>query len=292
MLEWNNVIFYLVFTGQILLISGYFAGKIHARMAYVIGHYPADQFPKLYPRPVEYYRIGHAVFKLANRTIMLLGFVILGLIMFVVDHASFADDGYISEFWPAVYGMIQMVPTAVLEFSELNQLKKMRELNIASTRTAQLQPRNVFRFVSPWLLATAVGLVITTIVIDFYLADFALSRETIPQTLLILAANGLFAYLGVRALYGPKQNPHQSHADRNHQIKVNLRSFINISIAGSLFLLIQSLREVFPMAFLDAVVMSLYFQAIVVFSVGYLLRHIRVEDVDFTVYREVETAGV
>ena len=291
MLEWHNIIFYLVFTGQILLISGYFARKVHSRMTYVLEHYPADQYPKLYPRPVEYYRIGHALFRFATRAIMLLGFVILGLVMFVVDHASFANDGYISEFWPAAYGMIQMIPMAVLEFSEVNQLKKMRELNLASTRTAQLQPRSVFQFVSPWLLATAVGLVIATIVIDFYLADFAISSETVPQTLLILAANGLFAYLGVRALYGPKQNPHQSHADRNHQIRVNLRSFINISMAGSAFLLIQSLREVFPMAFLDAVVMSLYFQAIVVFSIGYLLQHIKIEDVDFTVYREIETAG-
>lgn len=291
MLTWQNSLFYLVFTGQIFLISWYFARKIHARMTYVINHYPEDQYPKLYPRPVEYYRIGHAVFRYANMAIFLLGFAILGLVIFVVDHATFADDGYISEFWPALYGMIQMIPTAVLEFSELNQLKKMRELNIRSTRTAELQPRNLSQFISPWLLGTAICLVIATIAVDFYLADFAFNKETIPQTLLILAANGLFAFLGAKALYGPRQNPYQSHADRSHHIKVNLQSFASVSIAGSLFLLMQSVRDVYPLAFMDAVVMSIYFQAIVFFSIGYLLRNIKIEDLDFTVYRSPEASG-
>ena len=79
-------------------------------MRSVLTTYPPSSYPKLYPKPVEYYKMGQRGFKLVNQFIFLLGFVILFIIAFVVDQPTFADDGFVSEAFPAVYGMIQFLP--------------------------------------------------------------------------------------------------------------------------------------------------------------------------------------
>ena len=159
MLTWVDSLFYIAFLGQIFLISYYFPEKILGRMRYVLETYPPSKYPKLYPKPVEYYRIGQWAFKVINRFIILLGFLILLAMLFVVDHGSFADDGFISEAWPAAYGMIQFLPLMLLEFSEFSQFKLMRKANAATTRKAELRRRRLFGVVSPSLLGLASGYV-------------------------------------------------------------------------------------------------------------------------------------
>jgi len=130
----GNTLFYIVFLSQIFLLSFYLPGKILGRMKSVLEVYPPSQYPKLYPRPVEYYKKGQRRYRFVNRAIFLLGFVILFALLFIVDHASFADDGFISEAWPAAYGMIQFLPLIFLEFSEFSQFKQMRKANQDTTR--------------------------------------------------------------------------------------------------------------------------------------------------------------
>ncbi len=110
-------LFYIAFLGQIFLISWYFPEKILRRMRYVLETYPPEQYPKLYPQSIERYRIGQAVFRAANRIVVVIGLGILLLVMFVIDHSTFADDGYISEFWPMLLGLIQFVPLVSLVIS-------------------------------------------------------------------------------------------------------------------------------------------------------------------------------
>ena len=57
----------------------------------------ASEYPRLYPKPIENYKIGHWAFKMVNRGIAVLGLIILYLIVNVVDHSTFADDCFISE---------------------------------------------------------------------------------------------------------------------------------------------------------------------------------------------------
>ena len=98
MLTWNNSLFYIAFLGQIFVISWYFPRKLLERMQKVLAVYPPEQYPKLYPQAIEKYLVGQLLFKYANGIIVLVGFVILLAVMFVIDHSTFADDGYISEF--------------------------------------------------------------------------------------------------------------------------------------------------------------------------------------------------
>lgn len=288
MLTWENILFYLVFLSQIFLISYYFPGKLLGRMQSVLELYPPSKYPRLYPKPIEYYRIGHWAFKLINRSILVLGLVILYLIVKVVDHSTFADDGFISEAWPAAYGMLQFLPLLLLEFSEFSQFKLMRQANSASTRKAELRQRRLFNFLSPKVFGLAVFLFLATIIFDLYVHEFVYDwgHDTYQRAMVMTATNLFLAAIGAWNLYGRKLDPHQALGDRSKQIAVQLKSMVYVSMALSVFFMTQAADDVFDLDFLDATLMSLYFQVIVFFSIGHVLRNLKLEDIDFEVYKD------
>ena len=57
-------------------------------------------------------------------------------------------------------------------------------------------------------------------------------------------------------------------------------------MAMSVFTMTQAADDVFDLDFLDATLMSLYFQVIVFFSIGHVLRSLKLEDIDFDVYKK------
>ena len=289
MMAWENFLFYFIFLGQIFLISFYFPKKLLARMKYVVETYPPSEYPRLYPKPIEYYKIGHWAFKLINRVIFILGFIILFAVVFVVDHASFAEDGFISEAWPAAYGMIQFLPLLLLEFSEFSQFKLMRQANLATTRKAELRRRRLLDFVSPTVLGLAVLLYFSTVLFDLYVAEFDFHWGQWAQVMVLTGTNLCFIAVGAWNLYGRKLNPHQAPGDRARQIAVQLNSLLYCSMALSVFLMTIAAVNVFDLDFLSATLMSLYFQVFVFLSIGHVLRGLKLEDIDFEVYKS-ETA--
>lgn len=287
MLTSAEILFGTAFLGQIFLTSYYFPRKILARMVHVRETYPPSQYPRLYPKPSEYYAVGLWAFKLATRIIFALGFVILFAVLFWVDHASFADDGFISEAFPAAYGIIQFLPLMALELSEFSQFKLMRKSHVVTTRTAGLRRREFFELVSPALLGLAVVLFAGAVLVDLYAHQFTISwaHDTVQRTVVFTITNLLLAAIGAWLLYGKKLNPHQTADERIKLVKTNLHSFLYLSMALSVFWITQAIDDVFDLDFLDATIMSLYFQLIVFLSIGHVLRNMRLEDMNFDVYK-------
>ncbi len=288
----GNILFYIVFLSQIFLLSFYLPGKILGRVKSVLEMYPASQYPKLYPRPVEEYKKGQRWYRLVNRAILLLGFVILLALLFVVDHASFADDGFISEAWPAVYGMIQFLPLMLLEFSEFSHFKLMRKANQDTTRKAELHPRRLTGFVSPAIIGLAVLLYAGSILLDLYWHDFVIQwdHDTTQRAIVLTVTNLFMAGFGAWHLHGRKLDPHQAFGDRAKQISANLKVILYVSMAMSVFFMTTAADDVYDLDFLDASLLSLYFQVIAFVSIGHMLRSMRPEDMDFEVYRNDITA--
>ncbi len=289
---WTDSFFYIAFLGQMFLISYYFPSKILGRMQFVLDNYPPAQYPKLYPQPVEYYRVYQWVYRRSNQIILGLGFVILFMVGFVVDHSSFADDGYISEFWPALYGAIQFMPLIALEFSEFSQFRLMRQTNKSATRKAELYRRRLLDFVPPALLAVTVTCYLGAVLLDLYVHDFVIQwgHDTMERAIVLTATNLLFVAMGAWLLYGRKLDPHQAHGDRVRQMSVQLHSFLYVSIVVSMFFMAQAVDDVYDLAFLDATLLSVYFQLIAYLSIGHLLRSIRLEEINFDVYKDAEPA--
>lgn len=284
---WYDTLFYCVFLAQIVLISFHYPEKLRRRMLRVLETYPPAEYPLLYPKPVEVYRRRIRVFQIATRCLFALGVVLLLALATVVDHKSFADDGFISEAWPAGYAMIQILPFLLLELSEASQLKLMRQARTASRRRAELRPRRLFDLVSPAWLGLAVLLFVGSIAFDLFVHDFDfnLRHDTMERALVLTATNLLFVVVGALQLLGRKADPHQSSSDRTHRIGVALKSVVFASLAISVFFAFRAAGDVFSTHCLDATLISLYFQVIVVLSIGYALRSITLDDIDFDVYR-------
>ena len=288
MSNWAMALFTLVFTCQILLTSGYFARRMERRLQRVFEDYSPDQYPKLYPRPRDDYRTMLGYFRLANRALLLLGFVLLFVVVFVIDHATFADDGQISELIPGLYGFIQFLPFMALEFTECSQLRLMRRAGIVTKRRASLERRGLFALVSPLLLAAALVCLAASILVDFYVHGFVVSlgHDTVQRAIVLVATNLLLVGVGAFTLYGGKRDPYQAGADHLRKLRTNLRSLAYVSIVLSLFIGLRAAGNTLPMDAIEATLMSVYFQVIVLLSLGYVLNSLRIEDMNFEVYRD------
>lgn len=163
----------------------------------------------------------------------------------------------------------------------------MRKANTSTTRKADLRRRRLFDFVSTGLVATAVALYLTVIVSDLYVHEFMLAwgNDTIERAIVLTVTNLFLVSIGAWNLFGRKQNPHQSGEDRNKQISTNLTSFLYVSMAMSVFFMTEVADDVIDMGFLDATLMSLYFQAITFLSIGQAMRSLKLENIDFGVYK-------
>ena len=176
----------------------------------------------------------------------------------------------------------------VLEFSEFGQYKMMRKANVATTRTADLRRRGLFDLVSPVLVVLAVSLIAGAILVDLYVHQFTIDwgHDTIQRAIVLIITNLLMAGLSAWLLYGKKLNPHQSPDDRNKQISTNLHSFLYVSMAMSVFFMMQAAEDVYDLNFLAATLVTLYIQAVAFLSLGHGLRKQKLEDIDFEVYKD------
>lgn len=290
MMSWHTLIFALAFLGQIFLLSWYFPRRIHARMVHVYRTYPPSEYPLLYPRPEERYAVGHWLFKSYNQGMTVLGLLMLAAAV-LIDGGTFSDDGYISEIWPAVFGMLQMLPYMALEISGFSQFREMRRANTRKTRSAELRPRRLLDYVSPLLPGAALAAILLASLSLLYADGFQLSlgRDAVQMIGVLVFANLFIGAFAGYALYGRKLNPHQTSAERNRQLGLQLRSSFYCSIIMSVFLMFSAADDLFELDFLDATLLSLYMQAIGWMSIGLMLNGCRVEDVNFEVYREDAT---
>ena len=280
MIDPNNFYFYLIFISQILLISGYIPKTITIRIQTVREKYPVDLYPKLYTKPIAEHIKMQSQYASANRVLLTIGFSLLSAIIMW----DYKTKGDISQMIPWAYFMLQMIPLAWLEVKEFKYFKAMRAVNTNTTKTADFQPRKLLDFISPKLLLTALALMI----VAFALAIFHLgwSVNAFENMAVIFVTNLFFAGVIYWNIYGKKQDPHQSSSDRTKVIKITIKSILLTSIAVSIFLASQMLINMFQADFIEPIIMSLYCQIIAWGSILARLNSMKLEDIDFSVYKE------
>lgn len=281
------IVFSLVFLAQIFVMSHYFPKRVLARTRNLIDSYPPESYPKMYPLSVEYYRVGLWAFAMISNALLGLGLLVLVAVLFWVDHSNFADDGHISEAWPAAYGILQFVPFIMLEVFSFKHFKLMRAANLSKTRKAELQPRRLGDVIPAKLFSLALALALGTVLLDFYLHDFNFSwnHDSSQRALSLALGNLCMAGIGAWNIYGRKLDPYQSSADRQRQTRVQITSLVLVSIVVSLFFMTQVADSLWDIDDLDAPLMSLYFIVIASFSIGFSLKQVNIDDLDLEVYR-------
>ncbi|WDE03169.1 hypothetical protein SG34_017325 [Thalassomonas viridans] len=286
----ESILFYVIFISQIVLISYYFPKKIQTRTRYVLDNYPEHTYPKLYPKPIAAYKKGLRNFMIINHLMAALGIILIVLYAILsgdyVSSGNHAAKQKYAEGLPIFFGICQYVPYLLMEISGLKQFKLMRQANLSGRRKAELTPRHLFHFISPALVATAFVLYLAFVLFELYLPAFALTEDNVVRIATTTICNLLLGGIIFWNIYGKRLDPHQSHQDRIRQIGFTVRSLVYISMALSLYLVALKAMEVLAIEYLEIILNSLYFQLLAAFSIATMLRILKVEDINFDVYKK------
>ena len=277
----EHIFFHMVFLSQILLLSFYFPKKMLSRIQHVFETYPPSKYPKLYPKPIEYYEKARRNYKNMNLFILLAGLLLLGVLL------GYSRSGKWDHVIATWYYLAQVLPLILLEIWSLKYYKLMRKANSSTTRKAELQPRRLFDFISPTFIGMAILVYFAFIGFVLYIKQFDFPWfggywNIVGVTLL----NLFFAGIIIWNLYGKRRDPHQAYEDRKRQIELTVKSLVFISIAATLKIAISIVLGALELRHLQPIVTSLYFQLIVFIGIGTVLRAFRVEDINFEVYKK------
>lgn len=283
-----SIILLLVVISQVWLLSYFYPKQVIKRINYVLTHCPEHDFPKLYPVPPERINTIKFVYQALNYLLILIGVGLVIYFSYIVPdykkHINILDD------LPLLFGIVQFMPLFILELLGYKHLKLMRQQNTQKNRKAELQPRLLFNFVSPLYLMLAVLTYISFVIYELVLCNFVLNFDAAIKIGTVTLTNIMFIAISMVNLYGKKRDPYQGNEERNKQTKFVLESFVFISIFMTIYLMLHSWVNIYELNNLEVLINSLYFQVLALFSIGALLGRLKVEKINFDVYRADTTA--
>jgi hypothetical protein len=278
-----SIIILLVLISQVWLLSYFYPKQVVKRINFVLNNCPENDYPKLYPVPSERIKAIKLVYQALNYLLIIIG---AGLILYFTymvpdytKHINILDD------LPLLFGIVQFMPLFILELLGYKHLKLMRQQNMQTSRKAELQPRLLFNFISPFHLILAVLTYISFIIYELFLCNFVLNFDAAIKIGTVSLTNIMFIAIGMANLYGKKRDPYQSNNERNKQTKFVLQSLLFISIFMTIYLMIHSWVNLYELNYLEVLINSIYFQVIALFSIGALLGRNKIEEMNFDVYK-------
>ena len=275
----DNILFNGVFLAQILLISFYLPGRLLNQMKFVKANYLPESYPKLYPVSVGKIDGVLAVFRNMNAIILIIGFAIL------LNNIYFQHEELLN--WDTqgvltAYYLLQMTPLLVMEFLGFKYFRLMKEANRKTTRTANLQSRNLFDFVSPFLVGFAALTFLVFIgLVQYIKLDPFKGFGGDLNILILVLVNLFFGVLVFRSIYGKKRNPHQDHEDRIQGIKTTVNLMLIISIAVTAYAGLNLALHGLGLEKYLPVMLCLYYQFITILS----YKVYRIGSTNFDVYK-------
>lgn len=285
----DNLILYILYLSQMMLLSYYIPKKVAARSSEVFTRYPPSEYPRLYLFPLEYHKQKQGTYRMLNSVILALCAVFLGYIIVQAENLSYGVL-QISVFFS---GMLQLLPIVIMEVSDFRYFKLMREADKRTQKTASLAPRRLLQHTSPLLLTLATAIYIVTVLYSLSLADFNISWDTdVVQGILVITATHVY-FVGIVAWrhFSKKGNPYQAASDKSKEMAMIIKSAIFTSIAVNLFFLGSLVTEDANMEWLKPVNMSVYMQLLGFIFISISINSYSISDYDFSVYKEDKTEG-
>ncbi len=272
-----DILFYMIFLSQIFLLSWYYPKKLRTRVEYVFNNYPPDKYPNLYPRPLEKYQRGLWTYWNTNIFMMIIA---LGFFLLLVSRVA---NGEADTAIVVTTFFLQFVPMLMLEVAVLRYYKAMQENRTRTIRSAQLQPRRLFDFISPGLLGLAILIYFAFVALIIYVNQFGFSWfGGYSNILMITLSNLFFAAIAYWHMFGKKMDPYQSHEDRMNQTKLVVKQMAFVSIAVTLYVSFNIVLSAFGLRHLQPMFLSIYFQLLAIIS----YQAVSIENIDFEVYKE------
>lgn len=285
---------YAVFLGQIYLISHYFPARFITRVRYVIDNFPVADYPKLFPGAGPNFKEDMAgklkLFRTVNNAIALIGLAVL-FSMLAKGYRPDPLGG--DEIFVMFYFMLQIVPFVIVGITEHAQYKAMRGAFKEARRSADLRPRHLFDFVSPFAVFAAI--VCFGAWLLYYLTvkgwDQPWGEEVYISVGMTTAMNLLYVWIIGRFIYGKRLDPYQASKDHMKTVEAVTKVLVYSSIGISLFHIISITADEYALEAFDPVFSSLYMQYCALIGFGVMLGIARVEEFDFSVYRAKDVTG-
>ena len=278
-----HILFYVLFLSQIILISYYYPKQIVKRIEGVLKNFPPENYPKLYPESTEKVIASKTHYQFFNQIILVIGVVLM--VVYAFMSADYKGNEKFAESLPLMFGMVQFIPFMMLEISSCRQFKLMRKANKSTSRTAGLAPRKLFDYVSPIAVVSAIVLVFTYVIFDLYVHDFVFTSDIIIKIKTLGLVHALFIGLIIWQLTGKRLDPHQATKDRSQQTEFSIQSMFSVSMFASIFFIADSAVDVYQLGYLEIIINSIYFQVIAFFGIGGMLRTVRLDNINFDVYK-------
>jgi hypothetical protein len=231
--------FLAMFMVQILAGSIVFPERV-IRSVRRWGHeFSSERFKQLYPE-VDYKKsVGRfvTIFRAANIVVAVLGFLLLGWFYTLVRQPDWTGE---LKMQVVAYIFMQFAPLTLLAvYGVVRGFKQLVQPSQEAKRTACLQRRGLFDFVSPFAVWLAVLSYFVFVVFAVYLdlevyQNASLSRQCYIAIGAVTAIYAFNAFVIYKYLYGRK-NPLVSHEGRVHSIGMNVKGAVYGSIATTCF---------------------------------------------------------
>ncbi len=276
-------LFMVVFSLQTILLSAYFPAKVMKRAAYVLKNHPASTHPKLYPKGSGFFSRNMQIFRWINAFNFILGWVI----MYFIYTGQWVGENGVHPMLPWVYFMIQMLPSQLMEIFGMRLANLMKKEDSRTIKKAQLTPRSIKDYVSPWLLGIVFVSFMLFIVLGLTVEEYDSISEskTLPMSGVLLLGFIFFYILSKWLIRGKVKDPYQSPEDRHRTVSKVLQTFCYTLVACCVFMAMTLLIETYEMKAVMPIMMSVFLQMLVVISMGFMLNNCRIEDMNFDVYK-------
>jgi hypothetical protein len=217
--------FLAMFIVQIVVLSLVYPPRLINRTRATMTQYPPEQFPQLYPRGPAAVLRRLAIYRVLNTLVAVVGLALLGWFFMYTRRPDWNDGPIEALIGP--YFLLQFIPLMVSAFAAARDAKIIRSSLQTERRTATLERRGLFDFVSPFVVFLTLLCYPLFIALCLYIdrnpfSGWAGAPVNIGIVTLLYAVMGFAAYM---SLYG-KKNPLVSHADRMRMIALSVQACV------------------------------------------------------------------
>ena len=214
--------FLAVFLVLILVMSVVYPIRFARLMRAGLARVPAERLAELYPGVDvgQFHERFLTSYRAANAVVVVLGMLLMGWFFSYMQRPGWDEDAVGNGL--LVYFLLQNFPVILIAWIQTRFNKVHRYGLPEAKRTATLQRRGLFDFVSPRLVVLAVLSYSLFAAFVFYIARHPFPGFGGPLANIGILTLG-YIFLGVvayRQIYGKRTDPLQTHAERMHTIRV------------------------------------------------------------------------
>lgn len=279
---WNDNLLYILFLIQIFYISFHFPRKLLSQMRLIIELHPEAKYPKLYPVSID-------VLETWMKRYLGINYLILCFGLFIVAYGAFtgAEEmlGINNLAVVFSYFMLQYMPMLMLEFSSFKYLRKMREANKQTKRTADLSPRKLSDYLDPkWVIVTIASHFFFIGLIVFFMYNPFEGFGGATNLVILFLTDLFFVSLIAWHVYGKKRDPYQAKEDRVRVVKNIAKGMFITSNLVVVFVSFSLINKAYGSPDFKESAMVFYFIILAVISLRSMI--VDVKKVNFDVYKE------